>query len=100
MLSSLLPAYATVTHKRIDDNDLQTQLGLVSFHKAGFSFKQTFDFPSLKGRTLSSSYSPQPGQPGHDELIVALVELFERHQQDGVLDFNYVTNVYFGQFHN
>ncbi len=98
MLSSLLPDYATVTHKRIDDKDLQTQLGLTSFHKAIFSFKQTFDFPSLKGRTLSSSYSPQPGQPGHDELIAALAELFELHQQNGVLDFDYVTNVYFGQF--
>jgi len=98
MLGSLLPDYATVTHKRLDDNILQTQLGLASFHKATFSFKQTFDFASLQGRTLSSSYSPQPGQPGHDALIVALAELFERYQQNGVLDFDYVTNLYYGQF--
>jgi SAM-dependent methyltransferase len=98
MLSSLLPDYTTVTHKRLDDHDLQSQLGLKPFHKATFSFKQTFDFAGLRGRTLSSSYSPQPGQPGHDELITALADLFERYQQDGVLDFSYVTNVYYGQF--
>jgi len=98
MLSSLLPDYATVTHKRLDDNDLQEQLGLKSFQKATFSFKQTFSLEGLKGRTLSSSYSPQPCQPGHDELIAALAELFERYQQNGVLDFDYVTNVYYGQF--
>jgi len=97
MLSSLLPDYATVTHKRLDDSQLQDLLDLKSFQKATFSFKQTFDFSGLEGRTLSSSYSPQPGQPGHDELIAALAELFERHQQNGVLDFDYVTNVYFGQ---
>ena len=44
MLSSLLPDYATVTHKRLDDEDLQAQLGLASFHKATSSFKQTFKF--------------------------------------------------------
>jgi len=97
MLSSLLPDYAAVTHKRLDDNQLQDLLALKSFHKAEFSFKQTFDFAGMKGRTLSSSYSPQPGQPGHDELIAALAELFERHQQNGVVDLFYRTNVYFGQ---
>ncbi len=98
MLASLLPDYATVTHKRLDEDQLQALLGLKSFQKVTFSHKQTFDFDGLKGRTLSSSYSPQPSQPLHDELITALAELFERHQQDGVLDFDYVTNVYFGQF--
>ncbi len=98
MLGSLLPDYATVTHKRLDDNQLQDLLDLRSFHKAEFSFKQTFDFIGLKGRTLSSSYSPQPGQPGHDELVSALADLFERHQQNGVVDLVYCTNVYFGQF--
>ena len=98
MLSSLLPDYATVTHKRLGDNQLQDLLDLKSFHKAEFSFKQTLDFTGMQGRTLSSSYSPQPGQPGHDELIAALTDLFERHQQEGVVDLVYCTNVYFGQF--
>jgi len=98
MLRSLLPDYATVTHKRLDDSQLQALLALQTFHKAEFSFSQTFDFVGLKGRTLSSSYSPQPGQPGHEALIVALVELFERHQHNGVVDLVYRTNVYFGQF--
>jgi len=83
MLASLLPEYATVTHKRLDDGQLQALLGLKSLHKAVFFFKQTFDFQGLKGRTLSSSYSPQPGQPGHDEWIAALWDLFERHRQKG-----------------
>lgn len=55
---------------------------------------QVFDFDALRGRVRSSSYTPLPGQPGHDELYVGLRELFDRHQQGGQVRFDYETELF------
>ena len=38
---------------------------------------QEFDLPSLKGRLLSSSYVPESGQPGHEQMLAAIERLGE-----------------------
>ncbi len=58
---------------------------------------QWFDFEGLRSRLLSSSYSPQPGQPGHAPLMTRLAELFARHAQGGLVTFMYLTTVYLGR---
>ena len=40
---------------------------------------QSFDFEGLKGRLLSSSYSPEAGQPGHDQMLVDLRKILDAH---------------------
>lgn len=37
------------------------------------------------------------GSPGHEELVAALEELSDRHQEEGKVAFAYTTTVYFGQ---
>ena len=64
---------------------------------ASFKFKQVFDFEGLKGRLLSSSYAPEPTDPNFDRMIEELRALFEINQRDGRVDFNYETEVYYGQ---
>jgi hypothetical protein len=58
---------------------------------------QQFDFEGFKGRLLSSSYAPEAGQPKHDEMIAALKRIFEAHQKNGQVLFEYETHVYYGQ---
>jgi ubiquinone/menaquinone biosynthesis C-methylase UbiE len=54
---------------------------------------QLFDFEGFKGRLLSSSYVPTD----NEEMIAELKKLFDRYQKDGVVKFEYDTNIYYGQ---
>jgi hypothetical protein len=64
---------------------------------AVFPNRQTFDYPGLEGRLLSSSYAPEAGHPEHEPMIAGLRDLFERHCRAGKVLFPYRTLVYFGQ---
>jgi SAM-dependent methyltransferase len=96
----LLHTYATdykeVNHKRIDAALLQEFFGAKP-NSATFPNFQHFDFAGLKGRLLSSSYAPEAGQPKHEEMLVALRKLFDTHQRNGQITFEYDTAVYYGR---
>ena len=64
---------------------------------AHFAFKQVFDFEGLKGRLLSSSYAPESTDPNFERMIEELRALFDANQRDSKVDFNYETEVYYGQ---
>ena len=75
------------------------------FAPANFEMKsldnvQHFDLESLKGRTRSASYTPEPGDPNFGPLFAKLEELFRTHQRDGIVDFEYDTRVYYGRLNN
>lgn len=57
---------------------------------------QDCDLEAVISRVLSSSYMPLEG-PIVDAMLARLRELFNRHQQGGVVRLNYVTRVYYGQ---
>ena len=63
----------------------------------GFPFKQVFDFDGLKGRLLSASYAPQAADPQYEDMIEDLRGVFAANQKDGTVDFDYQTEVYYGQ---
>jgi SAM-dependent methyltransferase len=56
-----------------------------------------YDWDSLQGRALSSSYVPLPGHERHGEMIAALRDVYDRHQVDGQVRMDYVTRVYVGR---
>jgi ubiquinone/menaquinone biosynthesis C-methylase UbiE len=59
--------------------------------------KQILDLRGVKGRLSSSSYAPQEGEEGHDEAFEKLERLFEEHNENGFVDFNYSAAVYLGR---
>lgn len=65
--------------------------------RARYTFKQIFDFEGLKGRLLSASYAPDANHPEFEQMIRDLRALFDANQADGKVDFNYETEVYYGQ---
>lgn len=67
------------------------------YRKATFELCQQFDFESAAGRLLSSSYAPLAGHPNHSPMMRELERIFEAHKQDGVVDFEYNTRVYYGK---
>jgi ubiquinone/menaquinone biosynthesis C-methylase UbiE len=69
-----------------------------SYQKKSFPNSQTFDIQGLTGRLLSSSYAPSEG-PKYEQMMVELIDIFGAHQVDGVVTFEYLTNLYFGKLH-
>jgi len=65
--------------------------------EAGFPNAQHFDFDGLLGRALSSSYAPQPGDPGHEPMRAALRRAFDAHAVDGRVALRYDTRLYVGR---
>ena len=88
--------YKEVRHENVDEN-IAEFFAPQNFQLKSFENKQVVDFEGLKGRLLSSSYVPAPGQPLFTEMLDALALLFEVHQQDSQVVIEYDTRVYYGR---
>lgn len=95
LLYAYAPDYGAVTHKRIDEDRLRDFFG-GDFQSDSFHNSQYFDYAGLKGRLLSSSYTPQAGEPHHAPMLAELQQLFDRYQIAGQVVFDYDTRVYYG----
>lgn len=99
--NQLLETYGTdykeVKHTNISKMNLQTFFKDGTMHEERFSMNQEFDFEGLKGRLLSSSYSPVPGHPNYEPMLTELRNIFDRNHRDGIVLFEYETEVYWGE---
>jgi SAM-dependent methyltransferase len=96
LLTRYASEYATITASRADEASMREFFG-GAMELATFPNQQVFDFEGLKGRLMSSSYAPEPGDPAHEPLIAGLEAVFDRHQRAGEVVFPYRTLVYFAQ---
>jgi SAM-dependent methyltransferase len=76
---------------------IETFFAPAHFRVKTFDYQQEFDYPALEGRLLSSSYTPQAGHDSHLPMLRELRRIFDAHQVDGRVAFEYDTRVYFGQ---
>ena len=91
--------YARVRHQNIGEEQLQTFFGPQAFYRKILANSQVFDREGLIGRTLSCSFVPLPGHPGHLSLMRALDRIFEEWQVEGRVTIEYDTLVYAGGLH-
>ena len=84
-------------NREIEDCDIAAFFSPLDYRQARFPFKQVFDFEGLKGRLLSASYAPEPNDPRFDQMIDDLRQVFMENEEDGRVDFDYETLVYYGQ---
>jgi SAM-dependent methyltransferase len=99
----LLLSYGTdyrEVSREIEACDIETFFSPEKCKQARFDFKQVFDFEGLKGRLLSASYAPEPTDPRFDQMIEELRAVFEANKKNGTVDFDYETEVYYGQLEN
>jgi len=83
-------------YKEIKKNDGNVDL-FFNYQKETFYNFQELDFPSFKGRVLSSSYIPLDDSPIFTKMILELEDLFNNHQRNGVIRIEYDTEVYLGK---
>lgn len=63
----------------------------------GFPNTQVFDFDGLRGRVRSSSYTPEPDHPKFEPMMRELKIIFDKHQKNGYVNFDYETKVFYGR---
>jgi SAM-dependent methyltransferase len=62
-----------------------------------FATRQEFDYCALEGRLLSSSYSPLADHPNYAPMVEELRRIFDLHEVNGLVAFEYDTRVYSGR---
>jgi SAM-dependent methyltransferase len=95
LLQRFATDYAVIRHENVGPESL-VSLFPDGYTPHVFPNSQVFDFEGLKGRLLSSSYTPAPGQPGHKPMLEELRRLFDECQQDGRVSIDYDARVYLG----
>ena len=89
--------YTRVRHDNLTADDFARFFGPGGYESGAFPNSQRLDRQGLRGRLLSASYTPQPGQPGHDELLAAADRLFDRCHVRSIVTLEYDTRVYLGR---
>jgi SAM-dependent methyltransferase len=67
------------------------------FTLASFPNRQVFDHDGLSGRVRSSSYTPEPGHPNFEPMMHQVKTIFDKHQENGYVNFDYETKVFYGR---
>jgi len=100
LLMTRCPDYAAGQPHQASIGEISLFFGTTVPREVRFDCTQQFDFDGLRGRLLSSSYTPKAGDPARETVLTALREVFEAHQQDGVVAFDYDTRAYLAPMHD
>ena len=89
--------YEEVSAQYAREESLRGLFGETGWTERRFDSAQHFDFEGLRGRLLSSSYTPKEGDPRREAMLAALPAVFEPHARDGRVAFEYDTRVFLGR---
>ena len=59
--------------------------------------EQVLDFEGLRGRLLSSSYTPAEGDPAREKMVENLEAIFRKYAQNGSVKMEYDTELWIGR---
>jgi SAM-dependent methyltransferase len=88
--------YAVSVHRHVPIEEIRAWFQNADCRRRTFSNTQRFDYESLLGRVLSSSYVPAADHPNQPPLIAKLRRIFDQHQVNGQVAFEYRTELYYG----
>lgn len=90
------PDYAEVSAKYPEALRMAEFFGPNQVHQRTFPNEQLFDFEGLRGRLLSSSYSPPKDHPNHAPMLAELRRIFDLHNESGRVRIEYTAHLYYG----
>jgi SAM-dependent methyltransferase len=86
-----------LAHKKVYDTALDDFFGAQGFTTRVFHYHQHLDYEGVKGRLLSSSYTPESGHPNHAPMLHELAKIFHAHETGERVTLEYVTRMYYGR---
>lgn len=86
--------YGKIDHRQITEELLRAFFSPHAMRITSHPNAQHFDFDGLRGRLLSSSYAPLPGDPRHEPMLKELRRIFDEHQRNGCVSFDYLTKIH------
>lgn len=89
--------YTHVKESYPETHDMANFFGEGNFQTRELPNSQQFDLDGLRGRLRSSSYAPQEDHPKFTPMMEELQTIFERYQEKGRVNMDYVTRIYFGR---
>lgn len=95
MLQTFGTDYKDINHKNVQDTAIFTSFFGARPFEARFDNAQHFDFDGLLSRLHSSSYVPAKHDPRYAPLAALAREIFDAHQSNGRVSFEYDTRVYY-----
>lgn len=96
ILREFAPEYGKVNHMNLKMDDIQGFYATNAMQHFVFANSQHLDFAGLIGRLKSSSYCPEESSPQYIPLVTELLSLFDQYAVDGVIEFEYDTELYIG----
>jgi ubiquinone/menaquinone biosynthesis C-methylase UbiE len=87
--------YQQVRHELVEE-DLPSFFAPDEYKLAQFENLQEFGFAGLRGRLLSSSYTPAPDSKQYRPMLERLREIFLAHQKDDRVVVAYDTRIFYG----
>jgi ubiquinone/menaquinone biosynthesis C-methylase UbiE len=97
ILKAFANDYNEVNHKLITDEEFKRFFRNGAYHQFTCRNEQLFDFESLKGRLLSSSYAPMPGEQNYEVLMTEMRQIFDTYCTKGKVAIKYETEGYIGE---
>jgi SAM-dependent methyltransferase len=88
--------YGEVDKKYPQGEKMEQFFGAGNFREANFPNEQVFDFAGLRGRLLSSSFTPVQGHPRHEPMLERLRQIFDAHARGGQVRFDYIARLFYG----
>jgi SAM-dependent methyltransferase len=88
--------YRQVSERHAEPGALAIVFGGDGYRIHRFPHRQVFDREGLRGRLLSSSYTPPPGHASHEPMLAALDAVFDACAVEGRVSFDYDTELYIG----
>lgn len=86
--------YRDVEHRGVQDGRLRAWLARLE--RRELHQDQPLDFDGLRGRLLSNSYVPGPGDPRREPMLADLRRLFDHSAESGRVVMSYDVEIFFG----
>ena len=90
--------YQAADHRNVTEGHLRDFMAPHAMEVLSFPSKQRLNQPEFEGRVMSSSYSPSRDSSHAPQFLSALSSLFSRHEQDGVVELSYLSQLYLSQW--